>query len=259
MRSLIIFILIFSSLREAKACGLKMSSSVDDLRSIAEKVETPATKDLPKIIISGSDSLNVTSEQGEEILVDENLVIKPGMTITSKSGRAQIIIPSTGQIVEFHPRTTLKVMQMNKSSEEKICSVSFKIESGRAQFSSNHIERAKQCKPIQEETFEVVTNFVGITPIGTKYNVDLSQAIAELNGENYSGDEEVSVDKGAVKVRLVKLKKNRKKFSIKEENLAVNDYVFDDQKPVTIKAGKKARIKKGKKDRLADIQVVYPE
>lgn len=253
MRLLVSVIFILSSVTEAMACGLRASTSANDLLLVMEQVEAPSTKTLPKMIVYGSDSLVVTNEQGEEISVDENLEIKPGMTISSKSGKAQLILPSTGQVIELLPMTTLKALELNKSSDKKICSVSFQMQSGRAVFSSNHLEREKECKPTQDGVFEVVTNHAGITPIGTKYNVDLSQEIAELNGE------EISVDKGSVKVRIIKLKKSRKKSSAKEENLAASDYVFDEQKPVIIKAGKKARVKKGKKDRLADIQVVYPE
>lgn len=259
MRFLVLMIFILSSAKETLACGLRAPSSVDDLRSVVEQVEAPSTKALPKMIVYGSDSLVVTNEKGEEVSIDENLVVSPGMTISSKLGKAQIILPSTGQAIELLSKTTLRVVELNKSSDEKICSVSFEMQSGRASFSSNHLEREKQCKPSQEGVFEVVTQSVGITPLGTKYNVDLSQEIAELNGENYSNGEEIFVAKGSVKVRIIKLKKSRKKSSAKEENLAAIDYVFDDQKPVTIKAGHKARVKKGKKDRLADIQVVYPE
>lgn len=259
MRLFVLVFFILSSVAEAVACGLRASMSTDDLRSVIANVETPSTKTLPQMIVYGTNSLAVTNEKGEAISVDENLVISPGMKISSKSGKAQIILPSTGQVIELLPMTTLKVLELNKSSDEKICSVSFQMQAGRAIFSSNHLEREQECKPSQDGVFEVVTNNVGITPIGTKYNVDLSQEIAELNGEKYSEGEEISVDKGSVKVRLIKLKKNRKKSVAKEENLAASDYVFDDQKPVTIKAGKKARVRKGKKDRLADIQVVYPE
>ena len=258
MRLFVLVIFILSSVTEAVACGLRASSSTDDLRSVVEQVEAPATKALPKMIVYGSNSLIITNEKGEKIIVDENLEVTPGMTISSKAGKAKLILPSTGQVIELLPMTTLKVLELNKSSDEKICSVSFQMQTGRAVFSSNHLEREKECKPSQEGVFEVVTNHVGIAPIGTKYNVDLSQEIAELNGETYS-NEDISVEKGSVKVRIIKLKKNRKKSSAKEENLAASDYVFDDQKPVTIKAGKKARVRKGKKDRLADIQVVYPE
>ena len=258
MRIFVLVIFILSSVAEAMACGLRAPSSVNDLQSVIEQVEAPATKSLSKIIVYGSDSLIITNEKGEKVSVDENLEVKPGMTVSSKAGKAKLLLPSTGQVIELLPATTLKVLELNKSLDEKICNVSFQMQSGRAIFSSNHLEREKECKPSQEGMFEVETNQVGITPMGTKYNVDLSQEIAELNGESY-GNEEISVDKGSVKVRIIKLKKARKKSSAKEEKLAVNDYVFDDQKPVTIKAGKKARIKKGKKDRLADIQVVYPE
>lgn len=257
MRLFVLTIFILSSLQEAVACGLRAPSSADDLRLIAEQVKAPATKALPKVIISGSESLVVTNEKGEAVLVSENLELTSGMTISSKTSRAQIILPTTGQVIEMFPQTTLKVVELNKSSEQKICSLSFEMQSGRANFSSNHLDREQQCQPQKADTFEVVTSSVAITPIGTKYNVDLSQEIAELNGEN-TGGEEISVDKGAVKVRLIKIKKTKKTVGT-EENLAASDYVFEDQKPVTIKAGHKARVKKGKKDRLADIQVVFPD
>lgn len=259
MRFLVLAIFILFSVIEAVACGLRASAATDNLHSIVEQVESPATKALPKMIIYGSDSVIVTNEKGEDVSVDENLAMSQGMTISSKSGRAKIILPNTGQVIELLPKTIVKVVALNKSKDEKICSVSFEMQSGRASFSSNHLEREKECEPSQDGVFEVVTSSVGITPVGTKYNVDLSQEIAELNGETYSNGEEISVDKGSVKIRLIKLKKSRKKLMAKEENIAASDYVFDDQKPVTIKAGKKARVKKGKKDRLADIQIVYPE
>lgn len=259
MRFLVLAIFVLSSAIEAKVCGLRASASADDFRSVIEQVETPATKALPTMMIYGSDSVVVTNEKGEEVSVDENSVMSLGMTISSKSARAKIILPTTGQVVELLPKTTLKVIALNKSKDEKFCSVSFEMQSGRASFVSNHLEREKECELPQDGVFEVVTSSVGIVPVGTKYNVDLSQELAELNGETYSNGEEISVDKGSVKIRLVKLKKNRKKSTAKEENIAASDYVFDDQKPVTIKAGKKARVKKGKKDRLADIQIVYPE
>lgn len=257
MRFLVLVIFILSSKKEAMACGLRALTSADNLRSVVEQVEAPTTKTFPQMIIYGSDSVFIINEKGEETSVDENLVLSPGMTISAKSGRAKIILPSTGQVIELLPQTTLRVVALNKSQDEKICSVSFEMQKGRASFSSNHLERKKECEPSQGDVFEVVTSSVGITPVGTKYNVDLSQEIAELNGETYSNGEEISVDRGSVKIRLVKLKK--KKSKAKEENIAASDYVFDDQKPVTIKAGKKARVKKGKKDRLADIQIVYPE
>lgn len=251
MRLVSIVLFILSSTVETKACGLRAKSSNDALRDIASNYEAPATKDLPKAIISNSGSLVITNKAGEKITANENLALDLGMTITSKSGPAQIVLPATGQVIDLKPGTTLEVVELNKSNDQKICSVSFKMKTGHASFSSNHIAREKQCAPSDAETFEVMTNHVAITPVGTKYNVDLNEAIAELNGE------EVGVDKGAVKIRLVKIKKEKKKPKV--DIVADNKIAYEDQKAVVVKAGQKAKVKKGKKDRLADIQVIYPE
>jgi hypothetical protein len=260
MRFTVFVLLILSSIIDvsaALACGIHMQSSSEMLRNIAQSYEAPATKEPVRAMVSGGKFVVITHDKGEKVTIDENLVLQPGMKIYSRSGRSQISLPTTGQTIELAEGAVIQVVALNKSADEKICSVSFEMQSGRASFSSNHIAREKDCKRSQPETFEVVTSNVGITPVGTKYNVDLNQAIAELNGETNTNAEEVSVDKGSVKIRIVKLKKTRQ--VAKEENVAASDYVFDDQKPVTIKAGRKAKIKKGKKDRLADIQIVYPD
>lgn len=176
------------------------------------------------------------------------------MTISSKAGSAQVYIPTTGQLVEVAPATTLKVLRYNKSSDQKICNLSFELQSGRAEFTSDHQAREKQCVPVQD-AFEVTTGTVEITPVGTKYSVDLNQAIAEANGEVYN-EEEVAVRNGSVKIRLVKVKKSSASKKAKN-TVASND--FEDEKPIIVKAGKKAKVKKSKKDRMADIQIVYPE
>lgn len=241
----------------ASACGLKALPSSERLRQIAESYKSSATKEPPRAILSGGKSMIITNDKGENILVDENLRIQPGMKIYSRAGRSQIYLPSTGQRIVLQEGAVIEVAALNKSADERICSVSFEMQFGQANFSSNHLEREKDCKPAVADTFEVITNHVGVTPVGTKYNVDLSQALAELNGEKAFNSEEISVDKGSVKIRIVKLKKSRR--AAKEENVAVRDFVFDDQKPVILQAGRKAKIKKEKKDRLADIQIVYPE
>jgi hypothetical protein len=257
MRFFVLAVILLTTAQDVFACGLRAPASDELLRAIAEQSHAPADKSLPRAIVSGAGSVLITDENGNEVKIDSNFTLKTGMTITSRSGSAKIILPSTGQIIELQPRTELAVLALNKYADQKICSVSFAQQSGSAQYTSNHLEREGQCKATDLDMFEVVTPSAGLVPVGTKYNVDLNQAIAELNGENYN--EEISVDKGAVKVRIIKLKKSRKKSQTKEENLAAADYVFDDQKPVTVKAGKKARIKKSKKDRMADIQIIYPE
>ena len=134
MRLFVLVIFILSSVTEAMACSLRTPTSASDLRSVIEQVEAPATKALPKMIVYGSNSLIIINEKGEKIIVDENLEVTSGMTISSKSGKAKLILPSTGQVIELLPMTTLKVLELNKSSDEKICIVSIKMQSGQAVF-----------------------------------------------------------------------------------------------------------------------------
>lgn len=262
MRILLVLIYLLTSSIEATACGLQGSTSVQNLLQVAQQTEAPATQYLPKTLINGGSTLVVKNAKGEDVKIDESLVLTPGMTMTSNTDKAKVYIPATGQTIELSPKTTIKVLQYNKSAEQKICHLSFEMQSGSAVFSSEHQAREKDCKPA-EENFEVATRTIEITPIGTKYSVDLNQAIADLNGESIDADENVSVQKGQVRIRLVKTKKSgSKKFAIKKSNgkkLAALDDGADDYKPLIIKAGRKARVKKGKKDRLADIQIVYPE
>lgn len=257
MRAFALMIVILFHFKNVRACGLRALSSRETLSAITENLELPAATDMPKALISGRSSLKLTKANGQIIVADDNLVLEPGTTITSEVNSAKLVIPSTGQVVALSRGTSLEIVAVSKSQEQKVCSVSFLMKKGQASFSSNHQARLADCRPQQADMFEVVTSHVSITPIGTKYNVDLNQTIAELNGETYTSSDEISVEKGAVKIRLVKLKKNKNKTN--EESLATNDYVFEEQKPVVIKAGRKAKIKKGKKDRLADIQIVYPD
>lgn len=240
----------------AVACGLQADTSIENLIKIIQKTDSPATEYLPKTIMTGAHNLFVKNSDGKEIKTDEALVLSPGMTITAQSGKAKIYIPTTGQSIDLESGSTLKVLSYVKSKDQKICSLSFELQSGKAEFSSNHQEREGQCLP-KENVFEVTTQKIEITPIGTKYSVDLNQAIAEANGETYN-EEEVAVKNGQVKIRLVKIK-NKNVSKNKKTSLASNDENYDEEKPIIVKAGKKARVTKTKKDQLADIQIVYPE
>lgn len=261
MRLLLVLIYLLTSTNEAIACGLQSNSSIQNLLQVAQQAEAPATPYLPKPLINGTSTLVVKNEKGEDVKIDEKMTLTPGMTITANTDKAKVYIPSTGQMIELLPKTTIKVLQYNKSAEQKICHLSFELQNGSATFSSDHEAREKDCKP-SEENFEVATSSIEITPIGTKYSVDLNQAIAELNGEQTETDENVSVQKGQVKIRLVRLKKSKiAKASVKKtkgKKLATLDDGAD-EKPLIVKAGRKARVKKSKKDRIADIQIVYPE
>lgn len=261
MRLLLVLIYLLTATNEAIACGLQSNSSMQNLLLIAQQTEAPATVYLPKPLISGAATLVVKSDKGEDVKIDDNMVLTPGTTITASTDKAKVYIPSTGQMIELLPKTTIKVLQYNKSLDEKICHLSFELSSGEATFSSDHQARETECKS-NEENFEVTTSSIEITPIGTKYSVDLNQALAELNGEPTDTDENVSVQKGQVKIRLVKLKKSSaRKVAIKKSKsksiVALDD--SSEEKPLIVKAGRKARVKKRKKDRMADIQIVYPE
>jgi len=261
MRLLLVLIYLLTSTNEAIACGLQSNTSMQNLLQVAQAIETPATVYLPKPLLSGASTIIVKNEKGEAVKIDENLTLTPGMTITANADKAKVYIPSTGQTIELLPKTTIKILQYNKSAEQKICHLSFALQQGEAIFSSEHQAREKDCKPTAEN-FEVATSAIEITPIGTKYSVDLNQAIAELNGEQVDADENVSVQKGQVKIRLVKVKKSSaRKVAAKKSNGKKTAALDDgaDEKSLIVKAGRKARVKKSKKDRMADIQIVYPE
>lgn len=256
----LILISIFSHQARA-ACGLQGATSAQNLLQIAKLVKAPASADLSAPLISGSSGLVITNAQGENVKIDEALGLTPGMSISTTTNKAVIYLPTTGQTIELSPQTTIKVLHENKSSDQKICSLSFELKNGgRATFTSDHLAREKHCKPANKNAFETATSTVEITPIGTKYSVDLNQAIAELNGETVEADENISVEKGAVQVRLVKIKKPSRNKLAKGKKLDIASVEsLDDGRPVEIKAGQKAKVKKNKKDRMADIQIVYPE
>ncbi len=261
MRLLLVLMYVLTSTNEAIACGLQSNSSMQNLLQIAQQTEAPATAYLPKPLISGAPFLVVKNEKGEDVKIDDNMVLTPGMTITASTDKAKVYIPSTGQMIELLPKTAIKILRYNKSLDEKICHLSFELHSGKATFSSDHKAREKDCKA-SEENFEVATSSIEITPVGTKYSVDLNQALAELNGEPADTDENVSVQKGQVKIRLVKLKKGSVRKVAAKKSKSKNIAALDDgadEKPLIVKAGRKARVKKSKKDRMADIQIVYPE
>ncbi|MES2802393.1 MAG: FecR domain-containing protein [Bdellovibrionota bacterium] len=259
MRTLLVSIYLLTISFEAMACGLQGATSMQNLLQVAAQAEAPASAHLPKTLINGGSTLIVKNDKGEDVKIDANLVLARGMTITTNASKAKVNIPATGQSIELLPMTTIKVLQYNKSAEQKICHLSFELQRGRAVFSSEHQAREKDCKPIQQGVFEVATKAIEITPIGTKYSVDLNQAIAELNGETVEIDENVSVQKGAVQIRIVRMKKsNAKKVTSKKLKLASSDDSAE-EKPIVVKAGRKARVKKSKTDRMADIQIVYPE
>lgn len=252
MRALFTIILILSSVFEAMACGLQGETSAHSLLKIAQMTDAPASEYLPKSLINGAANLIIQNADGKEVKIEDGLVLTPGMTITSKAGSAQVYLPTTGQLVEVGPETKFKILQYNKSSDQKICNLSFELQNGRAEFSSEHMAREKHCAPTQA-AFEVTTENIEVTPVGTKYSVDLNQAIAEANGEVYN-EEEVAVKNGQVKIRLVKVKKSKSK-----KNTVASNNEFETEDPIIVKAGKKAKVKKVKKDRMADIQIVYPE
>lgn len=261
MRLLLVSIYLMTFAVEVFACGLQSATSVQNLLQVAQQANAPATRYLPSTIINGGSALIVNNEKGGLVKIDEKLVLIPGMTVSSGASKARIYIPATGQIIELLPKTTLTVLQYNKSVDQKICHLSFELQSGGATFTSDHQAREKDCT-LSEEIFEVATRSIEITPIGTKYSVDLNQAIAELNGEPTDVDENVSVQKGQVKIRLVRAKKSKTAKiagqKVSRKKLAtLND--GQDEKPLIVKAGRKARVKKSKKDRLADIQIIYPE
>ena len=241
----------------ASACGLR---DVDPpaLQVDSETIQTPAEKQSPFAMVKNRAAAQITTVDGEKVLPQDDLRLSEGMTIRATAGDVEIIIPSTNQRVRLAEGSDLKILSQNKSADKRICSLSFEIKKGSVNISSDHEEQKQNCLvATAAKQFELATPYALITPTGTEYTTDLDSAVAELNREKPSHSESIDVRKGSIQIRLRKEKSVQTTKSTKQQ-IAKSDYDSDD-KPVTVKSGAKAKIKKGKKDRIADIEIIDPE
>lgn len=129
------------------------------------------------------------------------------------------------------------------------CGVQIFLQKGKVTSSGEH-KFINDISPCVDQS-EIETENVSITPTGTKYSVDLNDAIAESRGETVNTKmEKYFVESGGITVKLKKIKPNAR-----SQRIAKNG-------KFKVKAGKKAIVKvsrkANKKIKVADIEVLEP-
>lgn len=213
-----------------------------------------------------------TSEDANKVVVSHQIIkgetLKVGQVIETKDGESKTITFTHPVEVQFslEENTKIEIFQMPTD----YCGPKLKQLQGSLISDGIHSE-TENCE------YEVETPNFYLNPVGTKYSssVDLSEALAELNGEN---TENFSVEKGSLEVKLVKVSSKSKikkisyskttksktvtkseKSSKKSQTVAVSQVK---SKKLKLKAGAKAIAKvkksKDKKEKIADLEVVEP-
>lgn len=164
-----------------------------------------------------------------------------------------IIKTSAGQTIElkfFMPSE--QTITIGENSEVRIramadlnCQSAFEILKGRITSEGTHaqIQEIKNCMA------EITTENSEVRPTGTKYSVDLSEAISEASGESVQ-TENYSVEKGSIQIKL-----RRSGFTVKPTSKSVK---IAKNGAVKLSSGQKAKVKINTKTKLADVQVVEP-
>lgn len=189
------------------------------------------------------------------INTEKPMLIKTGTQVAvpfaegSSLGAGDIIKTKPGQTVElkfFMP--TAQMITIGENSEVRIraladlnCQSAFEILQGRITSEGTHaqIQEIKNCAS------EISTQNAEVRPTGTKYSVDLSEAISEANGEAVQ-TENYSVEKGSIQIKL-------RRASTKSQSVRIAK-----NGSFQLKAGQKAKVKINSKTKLADVQVVDP-
>lgn len=218
-----------------------------------------------KIEIIGRQNLVIDSENNGMVnKSNKKTDLTIGTTFYAKGGPVTIIIPQTGQKIILDQNSEIQLAEIFTDKTENIkCMYAFSLLKGSVTMDGNHNNHCVDEKK-EIDLAEIHTDQISITPLGTKYSVDLNQAVAEMNGEKYDdtanvkiGDDgfksqKISVEKGSVAIKLRKVKPS------KNIKVTYNDDDYDEDK-IVLKPKAKAKTKKGKKDRVADIEIVYPQ
>ncbi len=107
----------------------------------------------------------------------------------------------------------------------------------------------------RREFVEIETEIAEITPLGTKYSVDLNEAISEASGEN-ERPESYAVAQGEIKISLKRIKKV-KVVKIDSKSKSKKSIVAQN-KSFKLKAGQKAKARVDKKTQIATVEIVEP-
>ena len=131
------------------------------------------------------------------------------------------------------------------------------VHQGKVVFEGEH--RKKITDPLEEgygaesEGSDVGTPLCETTAIGTKYSVDLNDAIAEASGSDVQ-TENYAVEKGEIKIKIRHINKFAK-LNIKSKR---KDFKVSKNGTFRLRAGQKARVKVNQKTKVADLEVIEP-
>lgn len=200
-----------------------------------------------KFFESSAQKLQFTAEK---ILPDGTsngmrLSVKTGDVLETKNNEKIILryfMPISAQIT-LEPNSKIEILSLPTDK----CGSSIKLHKGKLTSDGDHKKIIKnECPP------DTATDEAEVYCTGTKYSVDLSDAIAEASGEPVQ-TESFAVESGSIKIKLKKAKVNKlSKFK------SANNNEEDNRENIEIKANQKAKVKINKKTKLADVEVIEP-
>ena len=210
--------------------------------------------------IIGMQNTLITNSSGQVLRYQQGDGFAPGTRIKSYATRV-IIRTEAGQTITLAPNSEIKIVSENKDIKNKNCLTTFELLEGKATFEGEHAGLKSCLGANYINTAELVGSDIDIMPTGTKYSVDMNQVVAELNGETQDENSKITVtkpfkpktiqvEKGSIAIKLKKYKPSKSASYV--------DEVYNDE-TVFVKSRSKVKTKKGKKDRVADIEVVYPQ
>lgn len=196
------------------------------------KITSPSDIDKPTLI--KKDNLNeVTLVEGRGLSVGDVIKTKSGQTVELK-----FFMP-TEQTIKIGENSEVRVSEIANLK----CQSAFEIIKGSITSEGTH----SQMQEIQNCAAEIQTQNSEVRPTGTKYSVDLNEAIAEASGEVVQ-TESYSVEKGSIEVRLkIAIPASKSKTLRIAKNGSFK-----------LKAGQKAKVKTNSKTKIADVQVIEP-
>ncbi len=194
------------------------------------KISNTAGSEKPTLTKAGAQT-DMPLVEGRGLAVGDIIKTKPGQTVELK-----FFMP-TAQTITIGENSEVRIRELADSN----CQSAFEIMRGRITSEGTHaqIQEIKNCAS------EISTQNTEVRPTGTKYSVDLSEAIAEASGEPIQ-TENYSVEKGSIKIKL-----RRSTVKSKDVRVAKNG-------SFQLKAGQKAKVKINSKTKLADVQVIEP-
>jgi len=210
--------------------------------------------------IIGQQNVIITDPSGQVLQYQQGDGFAPGTKIKSY-GTKVIITTDAGQTIILEPNSEIKIVQENKNNKNKNCLTTFELLNGEATFEGQHDNLKKCLGADYANAVELKGKDIDILPVGTKYTVDMNEVVAEMNGDKQVENDKITtetkfksktvkVEKGTIAIKLKKYKPGKTANYV--------DEIYNDE-TVFVKSKSKVKTKKGKKDRVADVEVVYPQ